>query len=461
MPQLLLIEDDLIMGESLLDRFELEGFDVNWSRSIEKAKKLLGEAKFDAVVSDVRLADGSGEDLFMEQFRALPATPPWLFITAFASVDQAVAMLQAGACDYVTKPFDIAALVAKVQLAVGAEQCLHTAATESEDACILGISSAMRQLAMQAVRVAARARTLLITGESGVGKEVLARHLHTLAHLDTNAPFVAVNCGAIPETLIEAALFGHERGAYTGADRMRRGYVEQAHGGTLFLDEIAELSPTMQVRLLRVLQDRMVQRLGAETLIKVDLKLVCATHADLQQLVQQGRFREDLYYRIHVMHLRVPPLRERPDDVLWLAQRFLNDDALLRHESPKQLTPAARTALIAHTWPGNVRELHNCIERACVVGEQKEVHVADLFDNRESHANENHWPTLDTFTAIAERDYLAAVLARFDGRAGMAAQSLGISRKTLWEKCRRYGLRAAKGATDDASLHAASKQVDC
>jgi DNA-binding NtrC family response regulator len=460
MPQLLLIEDDLIMGESLLDRFELEGFDVNWTRSLERAKSLLGVTKFDAVVSDVRLADGSGEDLFIEQLRALPETPPWLFITAFASVDQAVAMLRAGACDYVTKPFDIADLVAKVQLAVGSEQCFNTSVAESDNACILGISSAMRQLAMQAVRVAERARTLLITGESGVGKEVLARHLHALAHPDANAPFVAVNCGAIPETLIEAALFGHERGAYTGADRMRRGYVEQAHGGTLFLDEIAELSPTMQVRLLRVLQDRMVQRLGAETLIKVDLKLVCATHADLKQLVRQGRFREDLYYRIHVMHLRVPPLRERPDDVLWLAQQFLNDDALQRHEAAKQLTPGARTALLGHTWPGNVRELHNCIERACVVGVQKEVHVADLFEDRESDANENQWPTLDAFTAIAERDYLAAVLARFEGRSGMAAQALGISRKTLWEKCKRYGLRATKGTFEKAALHAASKQVN-
>ena len=459
MPQLLLIEDDLIMGESLLDRFELEGFDVNWSRSIERARTLLGEAKFDAVVSDVRLADGCGERLFMDQLRALPATPPWLFVTAFASVDNAVAMLRAGACDYVTKPFDIAALVAKVQLAIGAEQRSTPDTSESDDVCVLGISAAMRQLAAQAERVAARARTILITGESGVGKEVLARYLHSLAHPNANAPFVAVNCGAIPETLIEAALFGHERGAYTGADRMRRGYVEQAHGGTLFLDEIAELSPTMQVRLLRVLQDRLVQRLGAETLIKVDLKLVCATHADLRQLVQLGRFREDLYYRIHVMHLRVPPLRERPDDVLWLAERFLNDDALQRNEAPKQLTPAARTALIAHTWPGNVRELHNCVERACVVGEQKEVHVADLFEDREDDAAECEWPTLDAFTAVAERDYLVAVLARFEGRAGLTAQALGISRKTLWEKCKRYGLRAAKTTTENTSANATPQQV--
>lgn len=447
MPELLLIEDDLIMGESLLDRFELEGFDVRWSRSIEQARTFLDETTFDAVVSDVRLTDGSGERLFEDRLRASVSTPPWLFITAFASVDHAVAMLQAGACDYVTKPFDIAALVSKVQLAIGAEHSDAVPVSESNDGCVLGISSAMRQLAGQAQRVATRARTILITGESGVGKEVLARHLHTLAHPQAIAPFVTVNCGAIPETLIEAELFGHERGAFTGADRMRRGYVEQAHGGTLFLDEIAELSPTMQVRLLRVLQDRQVQRLGAEKLINVDLRLICATHADLQQLVQKGRFREDLYYRIHVMHMRIPPLRERPDDVLWLAHQFLHDEATQRQETLKQLTPAARASLIAHAWPGNVRELHNCVERACVVGEHAQIDASDLFEDQEDKSQAASLPTLDAFVADAERDYLAAVLARFEGRSGMAAQALGISRKTLWEKCKRYGLRAVKLVT--------------
>ncbi len=450
MSQLLLIEDDLIMGESLLDRFELEGYAVKWSRSIEQARVLLDEAVFDAVVSDVRLTDGSGERLFEERLRSKAPTPPWLFITAFASVDQAVAMLRAGACDYVTKPFDIAALVSKVQLAIGAEPD-HTVVSSAADTDLaLGISLSMRQIATQAQRVAARARTILITGESGVGKEVLARHLHALAHPQGSAPFVAVNCGAIPETLIEAALFGHERGAYTGADKLRRGYVEQAHGGTLFLDEIAELSPSMQVRLLRVLQDRQVQRLGAENLIHVDLRLICATHADLQHLVQKNLFREDLYYRIHVMHMRVPPLRERPDDVLWLAQRFLQDDATLRSEPPKQLTPAARAALLAHAWPGNVRELHNCIERASVVGEHAQIDASDLFENQTDKLQASALPTLDAFVADAERDYLTAVLARFDGKSGLAADALGISRKTLWEKCKRYGIRSVKLSPDES-----------
>jgi DNA-binding NtrC family response regulator len=300
----------------------------------------------------------------------------------------------------------------------------------------------MRQLAAQAERVARRARTVLITGESGAGKEVLARHLHALAHPQGVAPFVVVNCGAIPETLIEAALFGHERGAFTGADRQRRGYFEQAHGGTLFLDEIAELTPAMQVRLLRVLQDRQVQRLGAETTVSVDLQLTCATHRDLQQLVQQGRFREDLYYRIHVVHLKVPPLRERPEDVLWLAQRFLQDQARERAEPVRRLTPRARAALLGHAWPGNVRELHNRIERACVMSEQLEVEDAELFEERQAAAPAGELPTLEAFMADAEKAYLSAVLLRFDWRVGVAAHALGISRKTLWEKSKRYGLRA-------------------
>jgi DNA-binding NtrC family response regulator len=443
MPQLLLIEDDPIMGESLVDRFELEGFAVRWSRTVEEASAVLDGAAFEAVVSDVRLPDGSGERLFEERQNAGVALPPWLFITAYASVDRAVTMLRAGAADYVTKPFDIAELVAKVRTVVGGPGDGPVSRQTLPEASALGVSAAMRTLAHQAQRVALRARTVLVTGESGVGKEVLARHLHQLAYPQGTAPFVAVNCGAIPETLIEAALFGHERGAFTGADRQRRGYVEQANGGTLFLDEVAELTPAMQVRLLRVLQDRMVQRLGAEAPVSVELRVSCATHRDLQQLVRDGRFREDLYYRIHVVHLHVPPLRERPEDVLWLAQRFLLDQSLERDEPIKVLTPTARAALLGYLWPGNVRELQNRIERACVMSEQASIHATDLFEERLPEPVPAALPTLEAFVVEAETAYLAAVLARFEGRVGLAAQALGISRKTLWEKTKRYGLRAA------------------
>lgn len=444
MPHIHLIEDDLIMGESLVDRFEIEGYEVQWSQTIKQARERLDAIAFDAVVSDVRLPDGSGERLFEQQLTSKSKATPWLFVTAFATVDQAVAMLQLGACNYVTKPFDITALVDKVSLAIKKEHADEPLPPQIPTDATLGISHAMRLLATQAQRIATRANSILITGESGVGKEVLARYIHTLANPVKDAPFIAVNCGAIPENLIEAALFGHERGAFTGADRLHRGYFEQASGGTLFLDEIAELPPAMQVRLLRVLQDRQVQRLGAEKLVDVDLKLIFATHADLQGMVKVGKFREDLFYRIHVMHIRVPPLRERPDDVLWLAQRFLRDDAAHRHESRKTLTPSAQAALLTHHWPGNVRELHNCVERACVLGEGAQVEAGDLFENVLLQDAPVELPTLDAFVADAERQYLTAVLSRFEGKTGLAAQALGISRKTLWEKCKRYGLRESK-----------------
>ena len=444
MPKIHLIEDDLIMGESLIVRFEIEGYEVQWSQTIAQARSAFAVTQFDAVVSDVRLPDGSGERLFELQKSNTSKIPPWLFITAFATVDQAVAMLQLGACDYVTKPFDITALVDKLNCAVRQDAEVKPEPTLAPADTSLGVSLAMRQLAAQAKRVASRANTVLITGESGAGKEVLARYLHTLAHPSKGAPFIAVNCGAIPENLVEAALFGHERGAFTGADRVHRGYFEQASGGTLFLDEIADLALAMQVRLLRVLQDRQVQRLGAEKLIDVDLKLICATHSDLKDRVRGGPFREDLFYRIHVMHMRVPPLRERPDDVLWLAQRFLQDDAIKRQETPKKLTSSAQAALITHHWPGNVRELHNCVERACVLSEEAQIDTVDLFENSAHQETSAELPTLDAFVADAERHYLAAVLSRFNGKAGLAAQALGISRKTLWEKCKRLGLRDKK-----------------
>jgi DNA-binding NtrC family response regulator len=450
MRRVLLIEDDPIMGESLLDRFSLEGFTARLATRVAEAAELMAHERFDVVVSDVRLPDGSGETLF-ESLSARDGAPPWLFITAFASVDRAVAMLQAGARDYVTKPFDIAELIGKVHAVVGPPTPEIPGRTPAPNP--LGVSESMRRLALLAERVAARARTVLITGESGSGKEVLARYVHALADPEARTPFVAVNCGAIPEALIEAALFGHERGAFTGAERARKGYLEQADGGTLFLDEVAELTPAMQVRLLRVLQERRVQRLGAEVSTAVQFRLVCATHRDLAERVRAGSFREDLYYRINVVHLRVPPLRERVDDVLWLAERFLQEQAEERSESMRRLSTAARARLLTHTWPGNVRELRNRIESAVVLREGQELHASDLFEEATPEPHFSGLPTLEQFLAAAERDYVSAVLERTGGRVGEAAQALGISRKTVWEKSRRYGLRTGEAAqtSDDGA----------
>jgi DNA-binding NtrC family response regulator len=440
MARICLIEDDPIMGESLSDRFLIEGFELDWFKQGAAALSALSIRPYDVVISDVRLPDLSGEEVFDRVQHLVDAPPPFLFITAFATVDRAVDILKRGAYDYLTKPFDIGALVAKIRNAVNDGSRPEIPSSGGE----LGVSPAMRTLEAQAPRVAARARTVLITGASGVGKEVLARHLHALAHPLGDAPFVAVNCGAIPDSLIEAALFGHERGAFTGADRSRKGHFEQAHGGTLFLDEIAELPPALQVKLLRVLQDRRVQRIGAETGVEVDLRLVCATHQDLRSLVAAGRLREDLYYRINVVQLAVPVLRDRPEDILWLADRFLAELAAQLGEPPRRLSAGARAALLAYDWPGNVRELRNRIERACVLSPKNTLTAADLFDSVAAETDyDGSVPTLDAFVSEAERSYLQAVLKRFDGRVGAAASALGISRKTLWEKTKRHGLRTS------------------
>ena len=446
--RLCLIEDDPIMGESLRDRLLLEGFALDWFREGAPALAALGESRYDAVISDIRLPDLSGEEVFLRAVRGNGRVPPYLFITAYASVERAVGMLKQGAVDYVTKPFDIAELVGKVRALVGAPEPAPPVPGDTT----LGASAAMRALAATAPRIAARARTVLIVGESGSGKEVLARHLHAVAPGRRAAPFVAVNCGAIPEALLEAAFFGHERGAFTGADRLRRGYFEQSHGGTLFLDEIGELPQAMQVKLLRAIQERSVQRLAGEAMLPVDARVICATHRDLRADAASGRFREDLYYRINVVQLRIPPLRERPEDVLWLARRLLDEQAVRLSEPPRSLGAAARARLLAHLWPGNVRELRNRIERACVLSDRPVLEPSDLFEDTPRPGADDvaedaatTLPTLDRYIAEAEADYIAAVLARCGGRMGTTAAALGISRKTLWEKMKRHGLQSGAG----------------
>ncbi len=428
-PRLLLAEDDPIMGESLMDRFDLEGFAADWAQSGAAARRKLAEVDYAVVVSDIRLPDMGGEVLFHEVAHARDLMPVWLFITGYGTIDQAVALLKQGATDYLTKPFDLDALIDKLR------PVFQTAAPETgQIEPSLGISPAMRRIEAQLPRLAAQARTLLITGESGVGKERVAHLFHRLAPAGEHAPFVAVNCGALPEGLLEAELFGHEKGAFTGAVRARRGVFEQAHGGTLFLDEIGDMPLVMQVRLLRVLQERRVTRLGAERPVAVDLRLVTATHQDLKKLVAQGRFREDLYYRINVIQLHIPPLRQRREDIFWIARRLLAETAPKKHFSPE-----AEQALVTHDWPGNVRELKHAVERAAILCDAPVIGTATLFDDL-TPADEPSPTTLADFVSDAERRYIARTLDACDGHLGRTANTLGISRKNLWEKMRKLGL---------------------
>jgi DNA-binding NtrC family response regulator len=432
--RILLIEDDPIMGESIMDRFELENMPADWAHSGAQARDFLAASAYDLVVSDIRLPDMGGDELFLEVNQTLSSTTPWLFITGYATFDQAVRLLKQGAVDYIAKPFDLGALIDKL----GVHLHRDGIASTPDESLDLGISPALRRIESQLPNLAAKAHTLLITGESGVGKELVARAFHDLAPDGKDAPFVAVNCAALPESLMEAELFGYEKGAFTGAAKLRRGVFEQASGGTLFLDEIGDMPLAMQAKLLRVLQERRLTRIGGEKSIAVEVRLVSATHQDLKNLITLGRFREDLYYRINFIHLYLPPLRQRREDILWLAHRFLQAVA-----PEKQFSPLAEHTLLTHDWPGNVRELKHAVERGAIMGEGVVIEIDSLVGEPGDARHETDGETetkLSDFIAHAERGHIRRVLDLCGGHLGRTAQTLGISRKNLWEKMKKLGL---------------------
>lgn len=437
--QICLIEDDAIMGESLCDRFELEGFVFDWWRTGAEAREALKTRHYAVVISDIRLPDVGGDELYLELQgqQGIQRLPPWLFITGYGAVDRAVDLLKAGAADYITKPFDLDALIDKLS------QLLTPSHTPHEGEAKLGVSAAMRRIEDLLPRLASQANSILITGESGVGKEVVAREIHRLAQIDEQTPFVAVNCGALSEGLLEAELFGHEKGAFTGALRARAGVFEQANDGTLFLDEIGDMPLSMQVKLLRAIQDRKIVRVGGEQAIPVKLRLICATHRDLREMVDEGSFREDLFYRIHVIQLRIPPLRERREDIIWLAQRMLSEYCSDNPGDARRFTAQMEQALLRHPWPGNIRELKHAIERACILGPDNTMMLDNLFDTAlsDSIPGEEEEKLTD-YLRQCEQGYIRDALERHGGRISETANSLGISRKNLWERMKRLGIES-------------------
>jgi DNA-binding NtrC family response regulator len=448
-PTLCLVEDDAIMGESLCDRFRLEGFSVDWHQTAADALHAIGRKPFGVVISDIRLPDFSGETLYARLREGGAPIPPFVFITGYGSIERAVALLKMGAADYVTKPFDLDELVHKVRQLCPARAADIAGATPGQR---LGISAAMQKIEATLPRLAEHAGTVLITGESGVGKERVALQLHRLAARGTEQPFVAVNCGAITETLIEAELFGHEKGAFTGAQRARKGVFEQAHGGTLFLDEIGDMPLAMQVKLLRAIQERRIVRVGGETSIPVALRIICATNQDLRARVEAGTFREDLYYRINVIHLRIPMLRERRDDILWFARQFLREFTQAHGGDKRQLSDSAEQALMSYPWPGNLRELRHSIERACILSGAATLEPAALFESWPDGAIESAHAagTLDQYIRDCERGYIQQALQRCQGQIGNTAAYLGISRKNLWEKMKRLQIPARAPEGEEA-----------
>ena len=428
-----LIEDDAIMGESLCDRFSLEGFDVDWHRSAEAAMPALAGREYALAIADIRLPALSGAQMFRDLRAAGAKLPPFIFITGFGAIEQAVELLKLGAADYITKPFDLDRMMEKVR-------SLARHGIDETREPRLGVSAQMRRVEDMLPRLASHARTLLITGESGVGKEHVALELHRLAVGDA-APFIAVNCGAFTETLLETELFGHEKGAFTGAVRTRKGVFEQAHGGTLFLDEVGEMPAAMQVKLLRAIQDRRIQRVGGEAAIPIDVRIVFATHRDLKHMVEEGRFREDLFYRVNVITLKVPPLRERREDILWFAEQFLAACGRNMGVLPRRLHPGARQAMLEYAWPGNVRELLHCIERACILTNSDELRVEDLFASDPATPRAAAGDNLNDYLVECERAYIRSMLDLENGQITRTAARLGISRKNLWEKMKKLGIQ--------------------
>ncbi len=426
----LLIEDDHVLGGALAQRLQLEGVAVRWARTCQAAMAELRRSRPSFVVADIRLPDGSGEDLYRQALPYLGRTPI-VFATAFAEVDQAVRLVRAGADDYLTKPYDVDALVARILASTPSPAADSGEAAEPTP---FGRSEATLRLAADLERLARTDLPVLLLGETGVGKEVAARYLHA-SSARKSQPFVAVNCGAIPSELMESQFFGHEKGAFTGAVTAHVGYFEEAGGGTLFLDEVGELDPRLQAALLRVLNDGDFRRVGGRSPIRFRGRIVAATNADLAQLIAARGFRQDLYFRLAVVELRIPPLRERPAEIIALAEAFAAEAAVRAGRERLVLDESARAAMLAHPWPGNVRELRNRLERAAALTDSEIIGATDLFPEQRLDL-----PAADTLASArdrAELDQIERAMTLSGGRVSEAARHLGISRTTLWKRRKR------------------------
>lgn len=446
-----LVEDDAIMGQSLKDRLELEGIGCDWCQTLAEARSRTAACRYAAVVSDIRLPDGNGASLLDDLLVTDRQIPPLIYLTAYGDLQQAVELLRRGAADYITKPFDMDEFLSKLR-SLCPTLAVQPARLE-RSASVLGCSAAMKGVQELLTKIAGYDVPVLITGESGVGKEHAALFLHQAVYGDGDSPFVPVNCAAIPEGLLETELFGHESGAFTGARNQHKGLFEQAQGGSLFLDEIGEMPLAMQSKLLRAIQEKTIRRVGGSRGIPTNLRLVCATNRDLRQSVEEGSFREDLYFRINIVPVQIPPLRDRPEDIAWFAERFIHDHSRRSGMPPKHLTAAARTFLQHQAWQGNVRELFNRIERVCILSNGETLGVMELSSNEALLPSSTQWndkySSLKDYLENCEHDYILRILEQKNGRIGDTAVRLGISRKNLWERMRKHGIHMNAQEADE------------
>jgi len=446
--RILIVDDDRNTCELLETSLKRRQFEVWWKTSAADALESLTENDFDAVVTDLNMPGMDGIE-FCDRITANNRNLPVLVITAFGNLDTAVAAIRAGAYDFITKPFEIEELSLALDRAVQhrmltaeVKQLREFAGIDSSDEVLLGESDVMKKLRGLIGRIADTDASVLITGETGTGKELVAKELHNRSHRGAG-PFVAINCAAVPETLLESELFGHTRGAFTDARGEHVGLFVQADGGTLFLDEIGSMPLGLQPKLLRALQERRVRPVGSNIEIPFDVRIISATNSDLESAVEEERFRQDLYYRINVLLVEVPPLRTRGSDVLLLSQRFILDAARRMTRGTRGLDSVAAQKLLAYEWPGNVRELQNCIERAVAMGTGDLLMVEDLPERIRNYRPSYLFLSGDDPRELLtmeelERRYILKVLEIVHGNRSEAARILGLDRRTLYRKLDRY-----------------------
>ena len=439
---ILIVDDESSVRESLTSWFQEDGFHVDSAANATEALRKLQERRRDIILLDIKMPGMDGMEL-QQRIVGIDPAATIIFITAHATVDTAVQALKAGAFDYVTKPVDPDHLSHIVQnalkqreLASQNERLREQVSEFAKADDIIGESLQMRKVFEMVQTVAKTDTTVMIRGESGTGKELVARAIHANS-ARRYFPIVTVTCGAMAEGVLESELFGHERGAFTGAQYRRKGKLELADGGTLFLDEVGNIDMKTQMDLLRVIETKQFTRVGGNNIIRVDFRVICATNRDLEKAVAEGAFREDLYYRLNVFSIFVPPLRERKSDIPLLANYFVQKLAQTRAKPVTRIAPEALDALVRHDWPGNVRELENAIERAMVVGKPPVLRAEDLpFQVLER----DHLPSSGSLAAV-EKAHVLAVLEQHGWNISRSAEVLQIDRATLYHKIEKYGLR--------------------
>lgn len=456
---ILIIDDEKNIREGLGTALELEGYGVKLAENGEVGLKLIEKGDIDLVITDLRMPGISGEEVIAKVAGESPGVPV-IVLTGHGSIDSAVTAMRNGAYDFLTKPLNLDRLILIVKRALAGRELeiRHSTLKEELDAktsfeSIIGKSAEMLRI-FEVVRKAANSKaSVLITGESGTGKELIANALHNLSNR-RDKPFVKVHCAALSESLLESELFGHEKGAFTGAVARKRGRFELANTGSIFLDEIGEIDQNVQIKILRVLQDRRFERVGGEETLEVDVRIIAATNRDLLQEIAEHRFREDLFYRLNVVHIQVPPLRERKDDIPLLVASFLEEFAKENNKKITGIDARARSALYKYNWPGNIRQLRNCIESAIVMCSGSEITLEDLPPSV-SGASDTDMISIPVGITLAEAEKILIQqnLAVNKGNKSKTADILGIGRKTLHRKIDEYNLEvgdteAAEGETD-------------